>query len=397
MATSVLTPAQRALYGQDRRHQLFVTLVSLFTVNNLVVGGRLWANWKAHYRHHRSPRRVFAEDYFIFLSALCINAVIGNLIAATYYGLGLHSWRINAEDADFPSNLSHTFKHVWITMLLTGPTFTLIKLTLLFFYRRLFLVNHGWLWIAWWANLVYVLLWLVGATGFYLFQCWPPQWYFLQYYQRYNRPPPYPLAGQCNATTVRNVSIPLIFGLLSDVMILVLPVATICRLNMTTRHKLGLSLVFSVGLVACALDLVRIVELNIDTDDKVDPSYGVVIFLILSAATEVAAVVCACMPVIGPQAWKYYKRNRASYGGFGRKRFSRGGGPGGPAARFKQPSGSAEDETREATIGLSRIQVQASGTAEAQPALVDDGAIWVHNEFKITVDESDAATAVAAE
>lgn len=134
-------------------------------------------------------------------------------------------------------------------MLLTGPTFTLIKLTLLFFYRRLFLVNHGWLWIAWWANLVYVLLWLVGATGFYLFQCWPPQWYFLQYYQRYNRPPPYPLAGQCNATTVRNVSIPLIFGLLSDVMILVLPVATICRLNMTTRHKLGLSLVFSVGLV----------------------------------------------------------------------------------------------------------------------------------------------------
>ena len=85
MATSVLTPAQRALYGQDRRHQLFVTLVSLFTVNNLVVGGRLWANWKAHYRHHRSPRRVFAEDYFIFLSALCINAVIGNLIAGMLF------------------------------------------------------------------------------------------------------------------------------------------------------------------------------------------------------------------------------------------------------------------------------------------------------------------------
>lgn len=32
------------------------------------------------------------------------------LAIATHYGLGLHSWRINAEDANFPSNLSHIFK-----------------------------------------------------------------------------------------------------------------------------------------------------------------------------------------------------------------------------------------------------------------------------------------------
>lgn len=142
-------------------------------------------------------------------------------------------------------------------MLLTGPTFTFIKLALLYFYRRLFLVNQLWLKYAWWANLVYVILWLIGATGYYLFQCWPPQWYFMQYYHRYNRPPPYPISGQCNATTVTNVSIPLIFGLLSDVMILVLPVATIYRLQMTNKAKIGLSLIFSVGLryVAYSVDL----------------------------------------------------------------------------------------------------------------------------------------------
>jgi hypothetical protein len=56
-------------------------------------------------------------------------------------------------------------------MVLTGPTFTFIKLTLLFFYRRICLVNQKWLRIAWWAILVYVILWFFGATGFYLFQC----------------------------------------------------------------------------------------------------------------------------------------------------------------------------------------------------------------------------------
>jgi hypothetical protein len=56
-------------------------------------------------------------------------------------------------------------------MVLTGPTYTFIKLTLLFFYRRIFLDNQKWLRIAWWAILVYVILWFFGAIGFYLFQC----------------------------------------------------------------------------------------------------------------------------------------------------------------------------------------------------------------------------------
>lgn len=47
---------------------------------------------------------------------------------------------------------------------------------------------------------------------------------------------------------------------------------------------------------------------------------GVAIFLILTAAIETAAVVCACLPVIGPQLIKVYKKvsgtvsNYPSYG-----------------------------------------------------------------------------------
>ena len=178
----------------------------------------------------------------------------------------MHSWRINAEDPNYPENLSNTFKvcplspllpyavltpeeHVWACMILTGPTFAAVKLALLFFYRRLFLINQRWLRLTWWVNVVYVILWLIGATGFYIFQCWPVQWYFMRYYQRFNRPPPYPLSGQCDATTIINVSIPLIFGLISDVIILVLPLATIFSLHMSRRSKIGLILVFSVGIM----------------------------------------------------------------------------------------------------------------------------------------------------
>ena len=72
---------------------------------------------------------------------------------------------------------------------------------------------------------------------------------------------------------------------------------------------------------ACLLELGRIVELEVDTDDKNDPSCkyisillarcrtslandadldGVVRFLILSAAEAVCAILCASLPVVVP-------------------------------------------------------------------------------------------------
>ncbi len=146
------------------------------------------------------------------------------------------------------ASLTHSAsQHVWLCMVFVGPTFTFIKLSLLFFYRRLFLVNQNWLRIAWWANMVYAILWFFGATGFYIFQCWPVQWYWTRYYQRYHVGPPVAMKGQCNATTVRHVAMPLIFSLISDVALLLLPIAAISKLQISLRKKLGLAAVFSVG------------------------------------------------------------------------------------------------------------------------------------------------------
>ena len=133
-------------------------------------------------------------------------------------------------------------------MVFVGPTFTFIKLSLLFFYRRLFMVNQKWLRIAWWANMVYIILWFFGATGFYMFQCWPVQWYWTRYYQRYHAgSSSIAKEGQCNATTVQHVALPLIFSLISDVALLLLPIAAIWKLHVSLKRKLGLAAIFSVG------------------------------------------------------------------------------------------------------------------------------------------------------
>lgn len=170
--------------------------------------------------------------------------------------------------------LPSEWQHVWITMVLMSSFFTLIKMTLLFFYKRLFLVGNSKLRIFWWINFVYIVLWFFGATSFYLFQCKPVQWYFLQYFERYQHipVPGGDMHGQCDATSVLHVALPLIFSLISDVSLLLLPIWAISKLRLNKNKKRGLMAVFGIGLIACLLEFGRILALLIDTDDKTDPS-----------------------------------------------------------------------------------------------------------------------------
>lgn len=78
--------------------------------------------------------------------------------------------------------------------------------------------------------------------------------------------------GQCNATNVLHVSLPLIFSLISDIGLLLLPLSAISQLKLNKSTKRGLMAVFGIGLVACLLELGRVLDLLIDTDDKTDPS-----------------------------------------------------------------------------------------------------------------------------
>ncbi|KAI0378280.1 hypothetical protein F5Y04DRAFT_291085 [Hypomontagnella monticulosa] len=304
MSLPALSPEENQHLNDTRQPALWGCLGVFLAICNVAIVGRLWGT-----RTSIGDRsRVLTEDILIVLSGIFVNVIIANLMVATHYGLGLHVYTINARDPEYPTNLSNTFRHVWITMVLMGPCFTCIKLTLLFFYKRLFLVSNSKLRIFWWANLIYTVLWFIGATGFYLFQCWPVQWYYVRYFAKYpHLPVPGNMTGQCDATSVLHVSLPPIFSLASDIALLILPIWAISKLRLSKTKKRGLMVVFGIGIAACMLELARVLVLLLDTDDATDPSYGVAVFLVLTAAEETLAVVCACVPVLVPQLVKSYK------------------------------------------------------------------------------------------
>ncbi|OTB04275.1 hypothetical protein M426DRAFT_11654 [Hypoxylon sp. CI-4A] len=307
MSRPVLISERELNLNDTRQPALWGSLIAFLVINNIAIAGRLWGTWVSV----TSRSRVMAEDICIILSGIFVDAIIANLMVATHYGLGLHADVVVERDPNSPSELSNALRHVWITMVLMPSYFTCIKMTLLFFYKRMFLVSNQNLRIFWWTNLVYVVLWFLGATFFYLFQCSPSQWYFLQYYARYHKPVPGGKHGQCDSTSVLHTALPVIFSLISDVGLLSLPIWAISKLKVNRNKKIGLVVVFGIGLVAAFLELARILELLVDTDDKGDTSYGVAVFLILTAAEETTAVVCACVPVIIPQLYKVFKGNNS--------------------------------------------------------------------------------------
>ena len=131
---------------------------------------------------------------------------------------------------------------------MNGPCFLSVKLSLLFFYRRIFIINQYWLKVVWWVNLVYAILWAIGSTIDFSMQCVPSNYYWNRTYLEYPDPPP-GITGTCHAAGNWQVALPIIFSVISDFALLALPIGTLIGLHMSRKQKVALLVIFSIGLL----------------------------------------------------------------------------------------------------------------------------------------------------
>ncbi|KAL9066104.1 MAG: hypothetical protein Q9161_007762 [Pseudevernia consocians] len=237
---SSLTPDQLAHYDESKQPAIIATSVVFLILCNVSVLVRVLSQL-------RISRRLFIDDYAIIFAAICSDITGALYLKATHNGLGLHIYRSVAEDPSPPQHLISLFKALYINAVLTGPCFAAVKISLLWFYRRTFLVHQKWLGIAWWINLAYIVLWAIASSLFYVLQCLPPSYYWERMYLLLRIQPPSPIKGQCNSATPVLVALPLVFSLISDLGVLLLPIVTLAQLHMRTSRKMGLIVVFSLG------------------------------------------------------------------------------------------------------------------------------------------------------
>lgn len=219
-----------------------------------------------------------ADDYLIFLAALFVNANSLIYPFSNKYGNGRHIQTLE------PNDIMNYLKTIYVSEQFYGTAITLVKVSVLCFYRRIFptpqfrrntLVVGG-----------FVVLWLLVNNLLGAFQCTPVRKAWES-----------ELRGRCiqYLNFFIGMQVP---NIVLDAVILALPVSAIAKLQMSRKKKISVTAIFLLGGLAVIIAIIRLAIL-ITRIGKTDITYSTAIgnWSLIEPAVEVLS---ACLPTMAP-------------------------------------------------------------------------------------------------
>ncbi|KAI1408088.1 hypothetical protein F5Y13DRAFT_114672 [Hypoxylon sp. FL1857] len=294
-----LTQEEKDMWDESLQPLIIGILVTFLVLTNATSIGRFVASLRRY-------RKLQPDDYLMICAVILSDGIIAAMLSAVQKGFGLHQFRVMATDPQPPMKLVQILQIIWAYAVLNGFCFSTIKLSILLFMRRLFWVAR-WFKIAWWINVAYVILWTVGSTLFYIFQCAPVDFYWNKIYAGVGLTPP---AGDMNGTCVKalgSIGTPIILNTVGDLFVLLLPLPILLKLQTTNIKRLRLLALFVIGFMATAAGFVRF-SFIFAANPRADATYSPVEFLLWSNIEEALGIVCANIPIIATMFERSKKR-----------------------------------------------------------------------------------------
>ncbi|KAL9609955.1 MAG: hypothetical protein Q9167_005307 [Letrouitia subvulpina] len=167
-----------------------------------------------------------------------------------------------------------------------GPGMLCTKLAILLLYRRVFMPHK--LTLFDWVTRVFMAIlcaFYFASTVAKIWECTPRS-------KIWNKKIP----GHCVDRSKLFLSSG-IFNTVTDFIILLIPVQAVWKLKMDTKRKLGIILVFTIGLTAPVFSIVGlVVRLRISNDP--DATYNQPKIYLWALAELTAGLICACIPIL---------------------------------------------------------------------------------------------------
>lgn len=219
------------------------------------------------------------DDYLIFAAlpfslALCVSTLI-----AVKYGLGRHA------DTLSQNQIANEARAFLATEILWVAPIPMIKISILLLYMRIFGRLRYFKVIAYIIG-IFSICWAIMAIMVASLQCRPIQYIWDK-----------SIEGTCIDTTLffKLGSAP---NVLTDFVLLVLPLPAVWSLQTTTAQKLSLTATFLLGSLTCIISFVRLIQLL--TMPTSDLTWSLSEVAIWSAAEPNLGIVSACMPTMKP-------------------------------------------------------------------------------------------------
>ncbi|KAI4837646.1 hypothetical protein E4T44_08236 [Aureobasidium sp. EXF-8845] len=269
MTSNLINPVSTG-YQQTTCNILCLVFVTLFVTARI-------------YTRIRLVKCVSWDDYLIILATLVFYSDVGCFQYIVAVGLGRHLWDVSAE------RFSPYFLETWtFAAMIYSVCMLLTKMSILMLYRRLFPIeNFRYLW---WMCVFCTVGYGLGAIFSSLFACVPVR-------AQWDLTVPTSRCINKQAFYIGNG----VMNIITDLMVLALPIPIVWRLTLELRQKIILSVVFTLGSISCVISLVRLLSIVtwIRVGDS-DITYTLQPIVAWSEIELAACILCACIPCLRP-------------------------------------------------------------------------------------------------
>ncbi|KAL4927487.1 uncharacterized protein BDV17DRAFT_292487 [Aspergillus undulatus] len=276
----------RALPHVNDRPGLMVMTGFFFATAILAVVLRL-------YSRRISRLELGADDWFALVSFVLVlglnGTFLGGLIqgAITGHSVVENGWPVHSD----LEVLVQKYKYVFQTI--EKIAFGTIKISILFLWKRIFNPSRQFRMFCW-IMVGFITAWSISFFFATLFQCgtnwswnWAPIGFFLT---------------ECT-NTLDMLTVFTGTDLLTDFIIMLMPVPIIWRLKMPTAKKIGVTSLFMVGIFTIGAGVARMyIYLVTSYDKENNPDFiaDFTLFILWSEIEVNVAMVVCCMPVLAP-------------------------------------------------------------------------------------------------
>ncbi|KIW72896.1 hypothetical protein PV04_01057 [Phialophora macrospora] len=228
-------------------------------------------------------KHVAVDDYLMVAAGLCANVFSALAIVGIRYGLGKHIYDL-PQNSQLVDNTKNVIQTLWICQIMYATALMLVKISIVTSYLRVFPTTlFRRVMYALSASIIAVWICSILVT---IFQCKPVRsaWDFT-------------LARDC-LDIVSFFYFTTAFSIFTDFLLCILPLPVFFRLNLPSRQKYIVSLLFAVGLFATVASALRISVLK--SVNSLDVTMGSVSTMKWSVVEVGTGIICACIPTLKP-------------------------------------------------------------------------------------------------
>jgi hypothetical protein len=233
--------------------------------------------------------RFGLDDLFILAVGLCVIASeVVEMRGTIPNGLGKDLWTL------IPKQTTDFLYYFWILAWLYFLEVVLTKLSIQFFFLRIFTARHAQRML--WGTIIITAFWGAASFAAVLGQCIPASFNWTRWDGLHE--------GRCVSISGLTWSHAVI-GIVIDLWMLALPIWQIKSLNLSLKKKIGVGLMFFVGTADTVISIVRLYSLiNFTTTDNITYDYFNV--SIWSSIEVCVGIICTCMPTIRQVLAKFF-------------------------------------------------------------------------------------------